>query len=199
MKPVLVLLVFGLAALASGQNRLANADEYELFLRARHEGSPSRQIEVLLEWENAYPNSEFLRERVSMLMFAYRGADRPVEALECAGKLLRFDPRDFNASYMIATLAVSLQTPSREQMRMIEAAAGNLFSQAAEVGRIATTGPRVATDTAAERPSDPETERVRALIMEQRRGKHLRTAADVENEIRMVAEKALAWLSRFSK
>jgi len=37
------------------------------------------------------------------------------------------------------------------------------------------------------------------LIREWRRGKRIRTAADVENELRQAAEKALTWVKSFSK
>jgi hypothetical protein len=193
----LMLLLFVLSATASAQRRWANAAGYDLFQQAIREADPARKIEVLLEWEAAYPNSEYHMDGTAILMNAYKSAGRPAEAFARATQLFKLDSRDIGASSMIAALAPSLQAPSHAQITVTEEAANNLLSRAAEVGRTSTAPRQAATDTIPQEPADPETERVGALLREWRqdwrRTKHNPTAAEVESEIRKVAEKALAW------
>jgi hypothetical protein len=198
-KSLLVLLAVALAEPASTQKRWANAAEYELYRRAREEVEPTRQIQVLLEWEAVHPGSEFQRERIAMLIIAYKSAGRPADAFARATLLFKLDSKDIGGSYMVAALAPSLQAPSPDQIRITEEAANHFLSQAAEVGRVATAAVQPAADTGPQQGSDPETERVVELIREVRRGKRIRTAADVESELRGVAERALAWANSLRK
>jgi hypothetical protein len=193
------LLVLALAAPASAQRRWAGAAEYELYQRAYNEVEPTRQIGVLLEWEADFPSSEFQRERMAMLILAYKNAGRPVDAFARATQLFKLDSTDINGSYMVATLAPSLKAPSPGQIRITEEAANNLLSRAPEIGRAATAVTQPAMETTSQEVSDPERERVVSLIRQWRRGKRIRTAADVEGEIRRVAERALAWAKSNSK
>jgi hypothetical protein len=186
-----------LAAPASAQKNWANAAEYELFERASHEKDPALQIEVLLEWETAFPSSEFQSERLAFLINAYKNANLPVDAFARATQLFKLDPGSVTASGMIAALAPSLEAPSREQVKITEAAANVLLAQAAELGRAATAVAHATADTSPQMANDPQTQRVidflRQWRQESRRNKRMRTAAEVESEIRAVAEKALAW------
>jgi hypothetical protein len=193
---LLTVLAWALAAPASAQKRWANAAEYELFQRASNERDPALQIEILLEWETANPNSEFQPERLASFVNAYKNAGRPVDAFARATQLFKLDPASVTAAGMIASLAPVLDAPSPEQIKITEEAANHLLAQAAALGRAATAVPQAAAETA--QASDPETERVIAFLrqwrQESRRNKHIRTAEEVENEIRTVAEKALAWV-----
>src|SRR5258706_4863485 len=135
---LVISLALILAAPALAQKRWANAAEYELFERAGHEKDPAVQIEVLLEWETAFPSSEFQTERLSFLINAYKNADRPVDAFARATQLFKLNPGSVNASGMIAALAPSLEEPSRDQIKLTEEAANVLLAQAAEFSRAAT-------------------------------------------------------------
>ena len=196
-KCLLALLAFALAAPASAQKRWANAAEYELFERASNERDPALQIDLLLEWETANPNSEFQPERLAFFINAYKNAGRPVDAFARATQLFKLDPANITASGMIAALAPSLEAPSPDQIKITEEAASHLLAQAAELGRAATAVP-AAVEAAPPQASDPQNERVIAFLrqwrQESRRNKRIRTAAEVESEIRAVAEKALAWV-----
>jgi hypothetical protein len=193
---LLALLALALAAPASAQKNWANAAEYELCERATHEKDPALQIGILLEWETAYPNSEFQAERLAFLINAYKNAGQTVHAFARATQLFKLDPA--TASGTIAALAPSIDAPTPEQIKITEDAANILLARAAELARGATTAPQAGADTAPQPPSDPETQRVIAFLrqwrQESRRGKHIPTAAEVESEITAVAEKALSWV-----
>ena len=195
---LLVLLALTLALPASAQKRWANAAEYELFEHASHESNPALQINVLLEWETAYPNSEFQAERLSFLINAYKNTGRPADAFARAAQLVKLEPGSLTGLGMVAALAPSLETPSSDQIKITEDAANRLLGRAAEIGQMATAAAQAAGDTTPEAPGDAETQRVVELLRQwrqkSRRSKPFRTAAEVENEIRTVAQKALAWV-----
>jgi hypothetical protein len=202
-KWLLTFLALALAALVSAQRNWANAAEYDLHDRATHEKDPAVQIEVLLEWESANPNSEFKAERLALLINAYKNAGRPADAFARATQLFKLDPGSTTASGAIAALALSLVAPSPEQIKITEEAANLLLARAAELGRAATTVAQPLVDTAPQKANDPESERVIAFLrqwrQESQRGKHIRTAAEIESEITAVAEKALAWVKSHSQ
>ena len=79
-KCLLAFVALALAAPVSAQKNWAKAAEYELYERATHETEPAVQVEILLEWETANPNSEYQAERLALLINAYKNAGRPVDA-----------------------------------------------------------------------------------------------------------------------
>lgn len=194
---LLALLALAIIAPVSAQKNWANAAEYELFERAGNERVPALQIKILLEWETANPNSDFQTDRLAFFVNAYQNAGRPVDAFARATQLFKLDPASITAAGMLATLAPAIDAPSPEQIEITEKAANYLLAEAAEIGRAATAVPQAAGDTAPPHASDPQIERVLAVLrqwrQESRRNQRIRTAAEVESEIRAVAEKALAW------
>jgi hypothetical protein len=202
-KCLLALLALALAAPVSARKNWANAAEYDLHDRATHERDPALQIEILLEWETANPNSEYQAERLALLINAYKNAGRPAGAFARATQLFKLDPGSITAAGALADLALSLEAPSSEQIKTTEEAAILLLSRAAELGRAATTVLQPPADAAQPKPNDAESERVIAFLrqwrQESRRGQHSRTAAEVEREITAVAQKALAWVKSHSQ
>jgi hypothetical protein len=171
-----------------------------LIRRASQETEATRQVEVLLDWEAAYPASELQRERIEMFITAYSRAVQPVNAFTRAAQLYKLDTRDIKALYLIATMALTLPAPSPNQIIITKEAAGNLLARATEVGRVARASEQAAAEKHdPEQASDPEIQSTTALIRDWRRSKRIRVAADVENEIRAVAERALSWAETVSK
>jgi len=193
------LQVIVLAGPALAQKSWTDAAEFEFYARANSELEPARQIEILLRWEKAYPNSEFRKEGIALLIIAYENAGSTAEAFARATELFGLDPTNIQGPFKIATLAPTLESPSRDQMRITEEAANHLLSRAAEIGRAAARVAQTAPDTPPQQVFDPETERVAALIRQWRRSKRVPSASDVEAEIKEVAERALAWARSASR
>ena len=95
-----------------------------------------------------------------------------------------------------AALAPPLPKPSATQVQTTKDAATRLLAGAAEMGRAATATANTAREGAPPLPAEADTERVLALLREWLAGKHIRTATDIEDEIRQIAESALAWANR---
>ena len=93
-------------------------------------------------------------------------------------------------------MAPPLPKPSATQVQTTKDAATRLLAGAAEMGRAATATANTAREGAPPLPAEADTERVLALLREWLAGKHIRTATDIEDEIRQIAESALAWANR---
>jgi hypothetical protein len=183
---------------ASSQRRWADAREYQLSQAVSVETDPVRQIELLKVWESGYPKSDFAWERGVWFAFAYKRAGRPADAFAHAVELFHLDAKNVSGSLMIAELVPLLSTASANQVKIVKQTADNLLVHATEIGRTVTAVQDAEQASAAPQGAiDPQTERVVALIREWRVGKRLRTATDVENEIRRVAAGALDWAKGF--
>ncbi|MCC6393830.1 MAG: hypothetical protein IT167_24745 [Bryobacterales bacterium] len=189
---LLLLVALSLAVEGIAGKKWADAAEYDLCQRAGSELVASRQIEVLREWEARYPRSEFERERLVMLAVAYERAGRAEDAFASAVRILKLDPNDIEGLYRVAVVAPMLKTPGAEQKRITEEAGRTLLARAPELGR-AATGVFQPADGAMEASKDPETERVMEMVRAWRRERRVRSAEDVEGEVRRVAERALEW------
>jgi hypothetical protein len=192
---VIVVFAIGVAPTLA-QKRIADQREYELYQQTGAEREPIRRLAILLEWEAAYPTTDFQRERLLWFAISYKESGQATNAFTRAMQLLKLDSKDIEGLYMIATIAPTLEAPSLDQVRATEDAANNILSRAHELARIATAKPQAVTEAATTQPVDPETERVVRLLREWRRSKRIRTAADVESEFRTVAETALAWVRK---
>ncbi|MBI3474039.1 MAG: hypothetical protein HY013_22005 [Candidatus Solibacter usitatus] len=192
---LLGMFALALAFPAPAQKRIADQREYELFQRATSEASPLERIASLLEWEAAYPNTGFQRERILMFAAAYKDAGQLVNAFNRATQLLKLDPANVTAMWVIASAAPALPAPTSEQIKTTEDAANHLLSRARDISRAAVPTP-VVPDAAPQRISDPETERLAELLREWRRARRIRDArgaAGMEQDLKAVAERALTW------
>ncbi|WP_321475697.1 hypothetical protein [uncultured Paludibaculum sp.] len=188
-----------LTAPVSPQRHWADAREYELGRRATEQPDPDERIRALLQWEAAYPTSEFERERAVALVGAYQAASRTVEAFARAVQAFQLHPKELAESILVAELAPRLALPSPSQVEVVKTAARNILDLAPETARqqsaqAAAIGARDISAT-----NDPEAQRVVAMIRAWRRGKPTRTTAEIEREIRQVAEAALDWAKGNSK
>lgn len=154
---------------------------------------PEPQIQALIDWETAFPKSDFDRERSMLFIEAYRKAGRWNDAFARAAKGFRLHPSEVSESIMVADLAVLLPSPTADQVAVTKEAAWNLLARAAQAGRsIAAEAPSAADPTPIGKV-DPETQLLLKMIRTWRQGKPIRTAAEVETEIRSRAERALEW------
>lgn len=177
----------------SESRRWTNAREYELGRRATEQFMPAQQIQALIEWETAFPKSDFDRERSLLFIDAYRKSGRWSDAFARAARGFRLHPSEVSEAIMVADLAVLLPSPTADQVAVTKEAAGLLLAHAAETGRAIAAEASAARNSSPGGTADPETQILLKMIRTWRQGKHIRTAAEVEMEIRQRAEKALEW------
>jgi hypothetical protein len=186
-----MIFAFALGCPVLAQVRSVSSEEFEFFQRVNQERQPARQISVLLEWEAAFPNSGWQRERMLFLVTAYKDAGQLVNSFTSATRLLELDPRDLTAWYSLVTIAPLLENPSSDQIRVTEEAANNLLSSSRIAPPVTDAGTQVA-DRKPEETSDPEVKRVDAFLREIRSRNHIEPV-DVERKLRRAAESALVW------
>lgn len=178
---------------ASGSRHWTNAREYELGRRATEQPVPEQQLQALTDWETAFPKSNFDRERSMLFIEAYRKAGRWNDAFARATKGFNLHPSEVSESMMVVDLAVLLPSPTADQVALTKLAAGNLLARAAEAARSIAAEAPSAADPPPMGKVDPDTQLLLRMIRTWRQGKPIRTAAEVETEIRSRAEKALEW------
>jgi hypothetical protein len=193
------VLALALAIPGYAQKRWADGRESEYFAQAGAEKDPARLVQVLLNWEAAFPKSEFARERSIWIVVAYERTGQATKAFARASQAFRLQPTEIEESYAVAALAPLLPQSSSDLIKITREAANNLLARASEVADAAAAMARNVADSSADETSDPVIDRVIALMREWSSGHDVRTAADVENEISRAAQTALAWAKRVSK
>lgn len=106
--------------------------EYDLVQSIVAEKDPNKKIELLNQWKEKYPTSEFKITRLENYVQAYVAASNGAKALETAQEILNEDPKNTTAIYYINLLVVSGQaTP--ERLALGEKAAQSLLGSLDEV------------------------------------------------------------------
>ena len=109
------------------QKNWADKAEYDLYTSISNEADEAQRIALLYEWEAEYPDTEFERERLLLLLSAYRKTGRTVEAFTKAVQLRDRYKYDAAGLHWIVTIGPTLPQPSQEDIEIITAAANKLL------------------------------------------------------------------------
>ena len=82
--------------------------EYELIDKTFKEQDPKTKIQLLTEWEEKYPESDYDEDRVRLFMRSYQAAGEREKAIDIAKKILADAPGDFESNFIIMTLTPQL-------------------------------------------------------------------------------------------
>ena len=77
--------------------------EYTLVSTTYQEKDPDKKLQLLDEWKQKYPETDFAQDRVRVYMATYQQAGRNGKAVETAKQLLVMVPGDFSANVTIAS------------------------------------------------------------------------------------------------
>lgn len=184
---VMLLSVFALAQ----QREWASRAEYELAQQATEESDLKQKITLLLQWQTAYPASQFNRERTRALANSYREEGNLNESLVYATRLLEWEPDSHGVLAMIASIGPLLQNPSEQQIATVENAAKRLLASPPQRQRPVTAVP---PPPSSQEP-DPESLRVDSFLGQMRQGQKQKwPSVEYDQRNRLTAEKALEWV-----
>lgn len=82
--------------------------EYELIDKTFKEQDPQAKLQLLNEWKEKYPESDFDEDRVRLFMRAYQATGQKEKAIEIAKQILSESPGDFESNFIIMTLTPQL-------------------------------------------------------------------------------------------
>ena len=103
-----LLLLVTAAALPSPQEkaekRAKDTQEYELINKTFEETNPATKLQLLDQWKEKYPTTDYDEERMRLYMAAYQGTNQGAKAVETAKEILEKIEGDFGANFTITSL-----------------------------------------------------------------------------------------------
>ncbi len=128
---------------AAGQKATKNwkdRAEYDLYTKAAKGADPQAKLAALKEWQEKYPQSEFsdMRNQLWLGTLAQQAPKDPAakpELLTKAGEVLKQDPKNFQAAYLISVYGpqVGGQNPQPDLLTQVDTAAQTVMSEAPNV------------------------------------------------------------------
>jgi hypothetical protein len=102
--------------------------EYELFSGLTKETDPGKKRDLLTTWKYKYPDSDFRRERLQLLLATYEQLVQPVKVIDTAREMLAIDSEDITSLYWITFLTPSLGGTSPDTLDTVEKSAKGLLA-----------------------------------------------------------------------
>jgi tetratricopeptide (TPR) repeat protein len=102
--------------------------EYELINKTFAEADPATKLQLLAEWTEKYPETDYMEDRLRIPMRANQQLGKFAEAISSANEILSQFPGDFEANLTIATLTPALGGDSAEVLAAGEKAASSLIA-----------------------------------------------------------------------
>ena len=101
--------------------------EYDLFDSANKEQNANTKLQILNNWKQKYPASDFKVDRQETIMTTYQAMGNAKEMLNAAKELVSLDAKNVKGLYWINLLTVSLQDKSPEALDAGDSAAKGLL------------------------------------------------------------------------
>ncbi len=96
------------------QKNYKDDKEFPLYNSILQDTNPKTRMEKIHEWEQKYPQTEFIQERRDLLLTTYAALGQGKETVEMARQIIADDPKNFKANYytMFFTESLYAKTPS---------------------------------------------------------------------------------------
>jgi tetratricopeptide (TPR) repeat protein len=104
--------------------------EYDLYDSITKDTNPKTRLEKLQQWEKQYPQTDYVKERRTLLLTTYFALSQAKEAVGISKQILTDDPKNFSALYIIVTYTQNLagNPPAPDVMDQGEKAANTLLA-----------------------------------------------------------------------
>ena len=110
------------------QKKVKDQGEYDIYNAVSKETDPNKQIQLLQQWKEKYPDSDYKEERAAMVAQDYATLGKPAEAIKAAQDVLAANPKSLRALVIIVNNARSVNPPTAESLNAGEQAANTLLS-----------------------------------------------------------------------
>jgi tetratricopeptide (TPR) repeat protein len=116
-------------AAQGGQKNWKDRAEYDLYEAiSKPDTAPAKRLDLLNQWKEKYPSSDFADVRQGVYMTTYAQLGRPGDAITAAGEVLGKDPNNLQALSTALTSVFSLQNGTPDQLATSEKAAQQVAS-----------------------------------------------------------------------
>jgi tetratricopeptide (TPR) repeat protein len=145
--------------------------EYDLFESITKATDANKKIELLNQWKQKYPQTDFKKQRQLLYLDAYKTLNQPQQMVNTSKEILAEDPNDFTALYYIALISPTLNQQTPDALDLTEKAGK---------GMLANMDATFAADKKPAATSDDQWKKARA-------------------DMEAVAHKALGWAAMIRK
>jgi tetratricopeptide (TPR) repeat protein len=113
----------------TAQKNWKDRAEFDLYDAITKEQQPAKRLELLNQWKEKYPSSEFSDTRLQVYVVTYQQLGKPAETIATANELLAKDPNNVTALNAILTAVFTIPPPpSADQLASAEKAANQVLS-----------------------------------------------------------------------
>jgi tetratricopeptide (TPR) repeat protein len=98
----------GQAAGTPGQKNWKDRAEYDLYESATKTADHAKRLEILNQWREKYPTTDFQQERLLLYVGTYQGLGQAQKIIDTSRELLKINPSDPTALYWITFLSPTL-------------------------------------------------------------------------------------------
>jgi len=130
-RSLFVLLMLSLlwmaAPLAAQQEKKPkDREEYDLFNSILKETDAKRKLQLLDQWKQKYPETDYKEERGKFYMQAYTESSQPAKSVEAAKEILAITPNEFSANFKICSVGPYLGTAEAQLLQDVDKACTGL-------------------------------------------------------------------------
>jgi tetratricopeptide (TPR) repeat protein len=113
----------------AAQKNWKDRAEFDLYDAITKETVPAKRLELLNQWKEKYPSSEFTDNRLQVYVVTYQQLGKPTETITIANELLAKDPNNVTALNAILTAIFTMPVPPPpDAMASAEKAANQVLS-----------------------------------------------------------------------
>jgi tetratricopeptide (TPR) repeat protein len=112
---------------AAPQKKVKDQGEYDLFNAVTKEADGKKKIELLSQWKQKYPDSDYKEDRLLFMLQTYTGLGQAQEMLNTAKELLVQFPKNVQGLYWVAFLTPAMSKDDAESLDTAEKASNGLI------------------------------------------------------------------------
>ncbi|HET8546597.1 MAG TPA: hypothetical protein VFL57_01260, partial [Bryobacteraceae bacterium] len=105
----------------AGQKNWKDRAEYDLYESITKTADHSKRLELLNQWRDKYPGTDFQQERLLLYVSTYHGLGQAAKIIDTSRELLKLNPSDPTALYWIVFLSPTLPNAATDANIQAEA------------------------------------------------------------------------------
>ncbi len=102
-----VLTLFTALAQEAPKKNWQDRAEYDLYDAIVKEATPAKRMELLNQWKEKYPKSDYKYERTSLMLNTNQQLGKVADMISTAKEVLEIEPKDLNALYWLTRLTTT--------------------------------------------------------------------------------------------
>jgi len=121
-------VIAGILLYSQAQKNWKDQAEYDLYVQITKSQAPDQQLQLLNQWKEKYPESEYKLERAQTFLVIYNKKNDPAGLYQASKDLLALDQKSFQSLYFLTLLTVSMNKTDTESLEMGVSAANGLIA-----------------------------------------------------------------------